>query len=52
MIILPSLIFGFLAAFMTLTGKRKVALTSWILALVCMLGAMHYHMDDVLNISL
>jgi len=52
MIILPSLIFGFLAALMTLTGKRTVALTSWVLALVFMLGAMRYHMNDVLNISL
>ncbi len=52
MIILPSLVFGFLAALMTLTGNRKVSLASWVLALVFMLGAMSYHMDDVLDISL
>jgi hypothetical protein len=52
MIILPSVVFATLAAFMTLRGNRKLALTSWAIAVVCMLGAMNYHMDDVMQISL
>jgi len=52
MIILPTLIFTVLAVFTTLKGNRKLAVTSWVFALIFMLGAMHYHMDDVLPISL
>jgi len=52
MIILPSVIFATLALFMTLRGNRKLALTSWVIAVVCMLGAMQYHMDDIMTISL
>lgn len=52
MIILPSIVFATLAAFMTLRGNRKLAIMSWVVAVVCMLGAMHYHMDDVMTISL
>ena len=52
MIILPTLLFTTLAVFMTLKGNRKLAVTSWVFALIFMLGAMHYHMDDVLPISL
>jgi len=52
MIILPSLIFTSLAVFMTSRGNRKLAIISWVLTLVFMLGAMRYHMNDVLQISL
>ena len=52
MIILPTLLFTTLAVFMTLKGNRKLAVTSWVFALIFMLGAMRYHMDDVLQISL
>jgi|GEM_PF-1025358 hypothetical protein len=52
MIILPTLLFTTLAAFMTLRGNRKLAVISWVFALIFMLGAMHYHMDDILPISL
>jgi hypothetical protein len=50
--ILPSVIFAAIAAFMTLRGNRKLALTSWVIALLCMLGAMQFHMDSVMTISL
>lgn len=52
MIILPSVVFTTFAVFMTLRGNRKLALTSWVIAVVCMLGAMQYHMDDIMTISL
>lgn len=52
MIILPSIVFATIAAFMTLRGNRKLAIASWVVAVVCMLGAMQYHMDDVMTISL
>jgi len=52
MIILPTLIFTTLAVLMTLRGSRKLAVISWVFALVFMLGAMRYHMDDILQISL
>lgn len=52
MIILPSIVFATIAALMTLRGNRKLALTSWAVAVVFMLGAMRYHMDDVMKISL
>lgn len=52
MIILPSVVFTTFAVFMTLRGNRKLALVSWAIALVCMLGAMQYHMDDIMTISL
>jgi hypothetical protein len=50
--ILPSVIFAAIAAFMTLRGNRKLALTSWLIALLCMMGAMEFHMDSVMKISL
>lgn len=50
--ILPSVIFAAIAVFMTMRGNRKLALTSWVIALVCMLGAMQFHMDSVMTISL
>ncbi|MFO7748139.1 MAG: DUF5993 family protein [Orrella sp.] len=52
MIILPSLIFTSLAVFMTSRGNRKLAITSWVIAVLFMLGAMQYHMDDAMQISL
>jgi len=52
MIILPSIVFATTAAFMTLRGNRKLAIASWVVAVICMLGAMQYHMDDVMTISL
>jgi hypothetical protein len=52
MIILPSVVFATLAVFMTLRGNRKLALTSWVIAVVFMLGAIQYHIDDVMMISL
>ena len=52
MIIFPSLLFGVLAVLATLIGRRPFALSSWVLALLSMLGAMYFHMSDALRISL
>lgn len=52
MIIMPSILFTVFGIWMTLRGSRKIAIVAWVLAILAMLGAMSYHMDDTLNISL
>jgi hypothetical protein len=52
MIIMPSVLFSVLGLWMAMRGSRTPAIVAWILAIVAMLGAMGYHMDDTLNISL
>lgn len=52
MIIMPSILLTVFGTWMAMRGSRSVAITAWILAILAMLGAMWYHMDDALNISL
>lgn len=52
MIILPSLLLTVFGTWMATRGSRTIAIVSWILAILAMLGAMSYHMDDSLNIDL
>lgn len=52
MIIMPSLLLTVLGTWMATRGSRTVAIVCWILAILAMLGAMSYHMDDSLNIDL
>ena len=49
---MPSILFAVFGTWMALRGSRSIAITAWILAILAMLGAMSYHMDDTLNISL
>ncbi|MCD8515968.1 MAG: DUF5993 family protein [Burkholderiaceae bacterium] len=50
--ILPSILFAVIAIWMASSGRRSIAIVSWVLALLCMLGVMAFHMDSALNISL
>ena len=52
MIIMPSLLLTVFGTWMATRGSRTIAIVSWILAILAMLGAMSYHMDDSLNIDL
>lgn len=52
MIIMPSILFTVFGIWMAMRGSRTIAIVAWILATLAMLGAMSYHMDDTLNISL
>lgn len=52
MIIMPSLLLTVFGTWMATRGSRTIAIVSWILAILAMLGAMSYHMDDALNIDL
>lgn len=52
MIIMPSILFTVFGVWMAMRGSRTVAIFAWVLAILSMLGAMFYHMDDTLNISL
>jgi heme/copper-type cytochrome/quinol oxidase subunit 4 len=52
MIIMPSILLTVIATWMVTRGSRTVAIISWVLAILAMLGAMSYHMDSSLNIDL
>lgn len=52
MIIMPSILFTVFGTWMAIRGSRGIAIVAWVLAILAMLGAMSYHMDDALNISL
>ncbi len=52
MIIMPSLLMTVFGVWMATRGGRTIAIVSWILALLFLLGAMSYHMDDALKIDL
>lgn len=52
MIIMPSILLTVFGTWMAMRGSRSVAIVAWILAILAMLGAMSYHMDDALNIDL
>jgi len=52
MLIMPSVLLTLFGTYMATRGSRKIALVCWILAILAMLGAMSYHMDDSLNIDL
>jgi len=52
MIIMPSLLLTLFGTWMATRGSKTIALVSWILAIMAMLGAMSYHMTDTLNIDL
>lgn len=52
MIIMPSILLTVFGTWMAIRGSRTVAITAWVLAILAMLGAMSYHMDDVLKVDL
>lgn len=52
MIIMPTILFTVFGILMAMRGSRNVALIAWVLAILAMLGAMSYHMDDALKIDL
>ena len=52
MIIMPTVLLAIIGIWTALRGSRTVALVAWTLAILAMLGAMSYHMDDVLNVDL
>jgi len=52
MIIMPSLLLTLFGTWMATRGSKTIALVSWILAILAMLGAMSYHMNDPLNVDL
>jgi hypothetical protein len=52
MIIMPSILLTVFGTWMATRGGRSIAIVSWILAILCLLGAMSYHMDDALKVSL
>lgn len=52
MLIMPSLLLTLFGTWMATRGSRTIAIVSWILAILTMLGAMSYHMTDTLNVDL
>lgn len=52
MIIMPTILLAIIGIWTAMRGSRAVAIAAWVLAILAMLGAMSYHMDDVLNIDL
>lgn len=52
MIIMPSLLLAVLGIWLAIYRSRKAGIVAWMLAVLFMLVAMWYHMDDSLNISL
>jgi len=52
MIIMPSILLTVFGTWMAMRGSRSVAIFVWVLAILAMLGAMAYHMDDALKIDL
>lgn len=52
MIIMPSLLLAVLGIWLAIYRSRRAGVVAWMLSIIFMLGAMWFHMDDSLSISL